>query len=210
MNARKVGRRGLAAAGLATVGVLAASGVAYAYWSAQATGVPLYASADSVNAGSKPTATADGTSVNLSWTAVTTQGGRAVSGYVLKRYDAPSGGNLVSVAQGTCASTVAALTCTETNVADGTWYYTSTPVLSAWLGAESARSVGVTVVRDAVAPTVSSIARAGSSPTNGASVSWTVTFSEPVTGVDVTDFVLAATGLSGASISSVMPVTSST
>lgn len=52
---------------------------------------------------------------------------------------------------------------------------------------------------DAVAPAVSGIVRADSPATqtgNGA-LRWTVTFSEAVTGVDATDFVLAATGLGG-------------
>jgi hypothetical protein len=60
-----------------------------------------------------------------------------------------------------------------------------------------------TVTKDATAPTVSSIVRAGSDPTKANSVSWTVTFSESVTGVDASDFSLASTGLSGASITGV-------
>ena len=54
-------------------------------------------------------------------------------------------------------------------------------------------------------PTVSSINRASSNPTNPAtSVSWTVTFSASVTGVDTTDFALVPGGsVSGASITSV-------
>lgn len=39
-----------------------------------------------------------------------------------------------------------------------------------------------------VAPSVVSIARAGTSPSNAASVNFTVTFSETVTGVDTADF----------------------
>ena len=56
---------------------------------------------------------------------------------------------------------------------------------------------------DSIPPTVSSINRADANPTNAASVSWTVTFSEPVTGVDATDFALVGTGTSGASITGV-------
>lgn len=58
---------------------------------------------------------------------------------------------------------------------------------------------------DTTAPTVTSIDRpAGAeNPTNDASVSWTVTFSESVTGVDASDFSLAATGVTGASITGV-------
>jgi hypothetical protein len=54
---------------------------------------------------------------------------------------------------------------------------------------------------DQTAPFVVSINRAGSNPTNASSVSWTATFSESVTGVDVSDFQLANGGLSGPSIS---------
>ena len=57
-----------------------------------------------------------------------------------------------------------------------------------------------------VPPTVVSSLRADPSPTSAASVNFTVTFSESVTGVDVTDFILTATGVTGASATSVTPV----
>jgi hypothetical protein len=53
------------------------------------------------------------------------------------------------------------------------------------------------------APTVASLVRAGANPTAAASVDFTVTFSEPVTGVDATDFAIAATGVTGAFITGV-------
>src|SRR5262249_5105255 len=56
---------------------------------------------------------------------------------------------------------------------------------------------------DKTAPTVSSITRADSNPTNAASVNFTVTFSESVTGVDTGDFALTTVGVSGTSISNV-------
>lgn len=56
-------------------------------------------------------------------------------------------------------------------------------------------------------PTVVSIVRADANPTSAATVSWTVTFSKSVTGVDVTDFALAATGVSGAFVSAVTGAT---
>jgi len=60
---------------------------------------------------------------------------------------------------------------------------------------------------DRTAPVVSSIVRVDPSPTALASVSWTVTFGESVTGVDATDFALAqAGGVSGAFITAVTPV----
>lgn len=53
-------------------------------------------------------------------------------------------------------------------------------------------------------PTVSAISRASPDPTAvGASVSWTVTFSEAVTGVDAGDFALVESGLTGSSITGV-------
>ncbi|MFY9328020.1 MAG: DUF6701 domain-containing protein, partial [Georgfuchsia sp.] len=53
------------------------------------------------------------------------------------------------------------------------------------------------------AAAVLSINRADPSPTSAATVSWTVTFSSSVTGVDATVFSLVPTGLSGAFITSV-------
>jgi hypothetical protein len=52
-------------------------------------------------------------------------------------------------------------------------------------------------VVDRTAPTVLSINRAGANPTNAASVAWTVTFSERVTGVATGNFSLVSSGLSG-------------
>ncbi|MEJ6979879.1 MBG domain-containing protein, partial [Pedobacter sp. P351] len=52
-------------------------------------------------------------------------------------------------------------------------------------------------------PAIASISRATASPSNATSVSFNVAFSENVTGVDATDFSLASTGVTGASISGV-------
>lgn len=52
-------------------------------------------------------------------------------------------------------------------------------------------------------PTVASILRADPSPTNAASVDFTVIFSESVTGVDSGDFLLTTTSVSGAAVSGV-------
>ena len=56
-----------------------------------------------------------------------------------------------------------------------------------------------------IAPTVDSINRADANPTGANTVNYTVTFSEPVTGVDVADFALATSGVVGADIVSVVP-----
>ena len=63
---------------------------------------------------------------------------------------------------------------------------------------------------DATPPTVSSINRVQTTPTNLASLSYTVTMSKAVTGVDVSDFTLTTTGTVSALNLNVAAVTSST
>jgi hypothetical protein len=79
-------------------------------------------------------------------------------------------------------------------------------------GQRGITSADCTEVKDAIdavemsaqpAPTVSSISRANANPTNAANVGFTVTFSEIVTGVDVSDFALNTVGIAGVSISRV-------
>jgi CSLREA domain-containing protein len=56
---------------------------------------------------------------------------------------------------------------------------------------------------DVTPPTVLSIVRVGANPTNAASVDFTVTFDEAVTGVDTGDFSLTTSGVSGTGVSNV-------
>ena len=65
------------------------------------------------------------------------------------------------------------------------------------------RAVALVPVSASPAPTVSTIVRANANPTNAASVDFTVTFSQSVTGVDSSDFSLTTTGVAGASVSGV-------
>ncbi len=67
-------------------------------------------------------------------------------------------------------------------------------------------TTGQTYTIDRTPPAVSSINRASGNPTNAASVNYTVTFSETVTGVNAADFTLNVTGLTGTSVTSVTPV----
>jgi hypothetical protein len=65
-------------------------------------------------------------------------------------------------------------------------------------------SVDNTVTFDPAAPVVTGIARADADPTNAAAVSFIVTFSAAVSGVDQGDFTLTASGgISGASVTGV-------
>ncbi|HKO58246.1 MAG TPA: DUF5689 domain-containing protein, partial [Thermoanaerobaculia bacterium] len=57
---------------------------------------------------------------------------------------------------------------------------------------------------DRTAPVVQSSTRNDTNPTTAASVNFTVTFSEPVSGVDTGDFSLTTSGLSGASVTNVI------
>jgi hypothetical protein len=59
------------------------------------------------------------------------------------------------------------------------------------------------VVADGTAPVVLSSVRADADPTASAIVKFTVTFSESVTGVGISDFALTTTGVSGAAVSGV-------
>ncbi len=66
------------------------------------------------------------------------------------------------------------------------------------------------ILVDAIAPTVSSINRVGSTPTNATTVDFTVAFSESVTGVGTSDFTLTATGTASGTIASIATVNAST
>jgi len=69
-------------------------------------------------------------------------------------------------------------------------------------------AVGATggVLVDTTAPTASGIARIDATPTNAGSVSYSVTFSEHVSGVDASDFSLITSGTANGSIASVTQV----
>ena len=62
---------------------------------------------------------------------------------------------------------------------------------------------------DTIAPQVQSFTTSDPLLTNANAVHYTLTFSEPVTGVDISDFSLVTTGVVGASIASVTPVSGS-
>ena len=64
---------------------------------------------------------------------------------------------------------------------------------------------GAAVTVDHIAPTVTSVAVVGASPNNAGTEAFTVTFSENVTGVDVSDFALTTSGTAAGSIASVTP-----
>ncbi|WAH98348.1 OmpL47-type beta-barrel domain-containing protein [Arthrobacter sp. MMS18-M83] len=124
---------------------------ASAFWQSLSSSNFGAAKADTMPQGGAPVASLNGTNTTVNWAAVATPGGHAVAGYTVARYSSPSGGTKIA-AGGGCAGTVSGLSCVEQNLPGGTWYYTVTPVISLWTGAESVRSAGVTV--DTTPPTV--------------------------------------------------------
>ena len=149
---KRVIRRRAAWATLAVLFIAWGGPGANAYWQSLSNSNFGAAKADTVPQGSTPAASLNGTSATVSWAAVATPRGNAVTGYTVARYSSSTGGTKVA-AGGGCAGTVTTLACTEQNVPAGTWYYTVTPVISLWTGSESARSTGVN--SDTIPPTVS-------------------------------------------------------
>ncbi|MFN8435835.1 MAG: choice-of-anchor Q domain-containing protein [Anaerolineales bacterium] len=66
--------------------------------------------------------------------------------------------------------------------------------------------LGAFEYQDLIAPLVTSIIRTSTSPSSASTVDFTVTFSESVQNVDVNDFSLTTTGVTGVSITGVTPV----
>jgi hypothetical protein len=125
---------------VAFIGFTLAGSGAWAYWSAgSAAGGAGSSSAATVGQGATPTAISAGTSVTVSWAASTLSNGAAVSGYIVKRYNATTGA-VQTIGSG-CTGTITALSCTETSIPNGQWKYTDTPVFATnWVGTESAKS----------------------------------------------------------------------
>ena len=128
--------------------------IAWGFWTAgAAAGGNGGATATSVNQGATPTASVTGTVVTVSWAARTLANGTAVSGYLVKRYNAAT--SVEQTILSACTGTIAALTCNETGVPIGSWKYTVTPVIANfWQGAVSAYSnTAVVVATDTTGPT---------------------------------------------------------
>jgi hypothetical protein len=136
------------------LGAGAGAGAAWAYWSAGGSGTGT-ASTATLPAGATPTATATSTTtVAVSFARAVTAGGSELTDYTVRRYVTAVGGAASAVFTCTWPSG-SALTCSDTGVPGGLWYYTDAPGFagSSWVGAESARSNGAAT--DTTPPTVS-------------------------------------------------------
>ncbi|RAX18221.1 hypothetical protein DC347_01745 [Pseudarthrobacter sp. AG30] len=162
---------------------------AYAFWASSTSSSNAAAAADTLSPGSKPAVTAAGSALTVTWAGGTTVNGRAATGYTVARYSAATGGT-ATPATGGCAGTVTTLTCTEQSVPGGLWYYTVTPAIALWTGAESPRSNGTSSDSTAPVATVSGI-----SPTPNAA-GWNTTSPVSVT-------VTADDGAAGSGVASI-------
>lgn len=142
MNGNRVLSRLSTVAATGTMAVLLHPLAAAAQWSASGSGSAA-AAATTMPTGSAPTATAGGSSVRVSWSAVTLGSGAPVGGYVINRYNAING-SPTTVGPG-CSGIVTTTTCTELTVPSGTWIYTDTPVEASWSGMESPPSSQVLI-----------------------------------------------------------------
>ncbi len=122
--------------------------------------------------------------------------GTAESGSTVTLYDTDG-----STALGSAVATGGNWSITSSALAAGS--HTITVKATDAAGNVSSASSGTTILVDAGAPAVASVVRTGAASTNDASVSYTVTFNESVTGVDVSDFALTASGTAGGAVSSV-------
>jgi hypothetical protein len=144
--------------GLAVLAMLPglSGGFALAYWSTSDSSNPAAAVADTLPTGATPAGTAAGAgTIAVIFPRASTTAGREVTDYLVRRYDAATGG--AASAAFACSWPVGAtLACADTTVPNGgLYYYTDTPRIAGttWVGAESARSGRAST--DVTAPVVS-------------------------------------------------------
>jgi hypothetical protein len=173
---------------------LAGGTAAWAFWTTVGAGNGS-AVIGTLNPPTNVTAAVAGSTVHVAWTGSTLSSGQAASGYYVTRVR--NSDSSTAAACGTSpAAPTSAVSCDDLSVPDGTFSYRVTSVSGSWT-ATSAPSNNVTVAGDTTPPTVLSLNRAGTPATYATSVSWIVTFSEAVTGVDASDFTVVRSGITG-------------
>ncbi|MDW8339788.1 MAG: hypothetical protein RMM28_11690, partial [Thermoleophilia bacterium] len=136
----------------------------------------------------------------IAWTAVPAPTGAAAEvTFVVERARSAGPSWTFVCGTGTTPKAHDELSCADAPPGGGEYVYRVTARFRTW----TSSGEGTVDVADPSAPYVVSIALAGSSPTNASSASWTVVYSEAVTGVDASDFVLSGAGAAGATLSGV-------
>jgi hypothetical protein len=144
------------------------------------------------------TATQSGpNTVSIAWISPSGFSGAPIDRYIVRRQ---GGSSLVDVCDSSSTGPIGGYLCVDTGVPLGTYTYEVTTSYRSW---SSSASTSSAVTLAAAAPTVQSITRADADPTNAANVSWTVTFSESVTGVAAVNFSLVASGINSAALGAV-------
>ena len=187
--------------GIPLLAVLSMATGAWAYWTTQGSGSAA-ASVGTLSGAtiSAPSTSAGSTTITWSQQASLESNPSLDSSitYTVER-KLGNGGSYVALSAGGCSGQLPHNTpsCTDTVGADGNYYY---HVIAHYLGSWTATSNEVGPVNAHVTvPTVQSITRHSGSPTPAASVQFDVSFSESVSGVDLSDFALATSGVNGAS-----------
>jgi hypothetical protein len=155
-----------------------------------------------------PAAPADSSVVNGYLNAANDTAAQALTGSAEKGSTVTIYDNGTQVGTATANATTGAWSFTIGRLADASAHsYTVTATDAA--GNVSAPSGALSFTVDAALPKVLSLTATDPALTNAGTVHYTLTFSEPVTGVDASQFSLVTTGVSGASIASVTPVSGS-
>lgn len=133
------------------------------------------------------------TGVDASDFSLTTGGG--ISGAVINTVTGSGTTRNIGISTGTGNGTI------RLDVNDNDSIVDSTGNMLGGSGAgNGANTAGPSYTIDRLAPSVSSIVRFNPNPTNRSTVIFTITFAESVSGVDLTDFTLSSSGLSGAAL----------
>ena len=192
-------KKQLSLSGAALVALVAGVGV-FGYWTTGGSGSASAGSGTLTAASISAPSTSSG-SVTVSWdtqAAMTPASQSPNITYTVEREF--NGGGFVAIVTGGCSGSFVYNTasCTDPVGASGTYKYRVVAhFLSAWTAVSN--EVTVTATLDSTPPTVLSINRqlGAQNPTNAATVQWTVTFSEDVTGVGAGDFTLVGSGSTG-------------
>jgi hypothetical protein len=198
--------RAALAAVIATLLAAAGAPTAFAHWTAAGSGDAAADAATLAPAAISVPSEATG-AVTVDWNQqATLVPGSPSNEAITYRVDRRAGdGAYAAVASGDCAGPLprGTTSCSDRPPADGIYRYRVVAVFNSWT-ATSSEAGPVTVTLDSTAPTVASILRSDPDPTAASSATWTVTFSEAVTGVDAGDFALARSGgLTGGAVTGV-------